>query len=245
MIAFVMMLVLAPGDAAIKNGDESFVRQEYAEAISIYESALSDTQHRSDLYWRIARCYISMGDVAPREEREPFYRKAETAASRAVKEDSLNSDAHCWRAISIGYIAIYEGVRAKVAIANEIKRELDIAVSLNPKNDVAYSILGTFYRTLGNVGWIEKQLADLLLGGLPPGGFPEAEISLQKAVALAPSIIRHRFELGQLYLDMDRPNDAIRVFEEALRMPPVLASDRQRLERMKRKIAQLQQTAPK
>ncbi|MBI2428761.1 MAG: hypothetical protein HYV29_08205 [Ignavibacteriales bacterium] len=234
-----LLLFLFFNSTAIKNGDDAFIKQEYDEAISIYESALSSSNDKGELLWRISRCYISIGDVAKREEREQHYRRAETYATRAVQEDSLNSDAHCWRAVSIGYVAIYEGVRAKVQAANEIKSELDIAIRLDPTNDVAYSILGTFYRTLGNVGWIEKSLADLLLGGLPSGGFPEAERSLKKAIDLAPAIIRHHFELGQLYLDMEKPQKAKKVFQSAVDLPPVLASDARRIERMKRKIAEL------
>ncbi len=237
MVSILLMLVL--NSTVIKNGDEAFIKQQYDEAIGIYESALTESDNKAELLWRISRCYISIGDVAEREEGEQYYRKAETYATLAVKEDSLNSDAHCWRAVSVGYVAIYEGVRAKVQAANEIKRELDIALRLNPKNDVAYSILGTFYRTLGNVGWIEKQLADLLLGGLPEGGFSEAEQSLKKAIELAPTIIRHHFELGLLYLDMEKPQDAKKVFQSAVKLPPILASDERRVERMKKKITDL------
>ena len=236
MVSILLMLVL--NSTVIKNGDEAFIKQQYDEAIGIYESALTESDNKAELLWRISRCYISIGDVAEREEGEQYYRKAETYATLAVKEDSLNSDAHCWRAVSVGYVAIYEGVRAKVQAANEIKRELDIALRLNPKNDVAYSILGTFYRTLGNVGWIEKQLADLLLGGLPEGGFSEAEQSLKKAIELAPTIIRHHFELGLLYLDMEKPQDAKKVFQSAVKLPPILASDIRRIECMGKKLSE-------
>lgn len=232
-------LLLMVNSTALKSGDEAFLHQEYDDAISVYESALPSSEDKAELLWRIARCYISLGDVAKREEREQYYRKAETYATRAVQEDSLNSDAHCWRAVGLGYIAIYEGVRSKVQLCNEIKRELDIAIQLNPNNDVAYSILGTFYRTLGKVGWIEKQLANLLLGGLPSGGFPEAEEALKKAIELAPNVIRHRFELGQLYLDMEWNEEAKKIFQSAISLPPILASDQRRIERMKRKIEEL------
>lgn len=234
-----LLILFIVNNPAIKNGDDAFIKQQYDEAITMYESALPTSVNKAEIFWRLARCYVSIGDVTKREERERYYRTAESYATRAVQEDSLNSDAHCWRAIAIGYVAMYEGVRAKVQRANEIKRELDIALQLNPKNDVAYSILGTFYRTLGNVGWIEKQLASLLLGGLPPGGFLEAEHALKKAIALAPTIIRHRFELGQLYLDMGKPEEAKKVFESAILLPQVLASDARRVERMKRKLAEL------
>jgi len=234
-----LLILLIGNNPTIKEGDDAFVQQRYREAIIMYEAALQTSADKAEILWRLSRCYVSLGDVAKKEERENYYRNAETYANRAVQEDSLNSDAHCWRAISIGYVAMYEGVRAKVQRANEIKRALDIALQLNPKNDVAYSVLGTFYRALGNVSWMEKQLASLLLGGLPPGGFPEAERALKKAIELAPTIIRHRFELGQLYLDMGKPEEAKKVFENAILLPQVLASDARRVERMKRKLAEL------
>ncbi|KAB2924894.1 MAG: tetratricopeptide repeat protein [Bacteroidetes bacterium] len=232
-----LLLLLLSVSSVLRDGDDAFRRFRYTEAIVLYESALTRNSDASGAHWRLARCYITIGDTVPRDRREPYYRDAERHAKLSVETDPLSSDAQTWYAIATGYVAMYEGVRAKVARANDIKRALDRAVELDPRNDVAHSVLGTFYRTLGKVGWMERQLADLLLGGLPPGGFADAERSLLKAVELAPDIIRHRFELGQLYVDMERPDDAKRVFTEALRYPPVLASDHGRIERMKRRLA--------
>ncbi len=236
-LLFTYLLLSLP--VLLQRGDKLFIKQEYHSAISSYEDHLRSNPENAEALWRISRAYISIGDVAKREEREPYYRKAETYATRAVRSDSVNSDAHTWRAVSLGYIAIYEGSRTKVQLCNEIKHELDVAIQLNPKNDVAYSIYGTFYRALGNVSWFERSLANLLLGGLPDGGFLEAEQALKKAIELAPSIIRHRFELGMVYIEMERKSDAKKVFEEAVKLPVVLASDEQRIERMKRRLTEL------
>lgn len=124
----------------LNRGDELFIKQEYAAAISMYQEHLKSNPEDAEALWRIARADISIGDIAKKEEREPYYRAAETFATRAVNSDSLNSAAHTWRAVSLGYIAIYEGSRTKVRLCNEIKHELDLAIQLDPKNDVAYSI---------------------------------------------------------------------------------------------------------
>lgn len=222
----------------LHRGDDLFVKQEYQSAIAVYEEYLRSNPENAEALWRISRVLINQGDIATRQEREPFYRKAEIFATRAVKSDSLNSDAHTWRAVSLGYIAIYEGSRTKVRLCNEIKSELDIAIKLNPKNDVAYSIYGTFYRALGKVSWFERTLANTLLGGLPDGGFEEAERSLKKAIELAPNIIRHHFELGMVYMDMEKPDEAKKIFREAIKLPILLASDEQRIARMKRRLTE-------
>lgn len=237
MIALVFILLL--NLPSIKNGDEAFVKQHYEDALSIYEEGLTKNPANADLLWRIARTYVSMGDVAQREERERYYRNADDYSSRAVRSDSLNSDAHCWKAITVGYVSMFEGTRSKVKMANVVKYELDVAIRLNPENDVAYSILGTFYRALGNISWIEKQFASLFLGGVPDGGFEEGEQALKKAVALAPNIIRHRYELGRLYLDWGKEKEAKKVFSETVNLQPNLASDTRRIEFMKRKLKDL------
>lgn len=235
---FIIVTVLLFFTSLLQRGDDLFVHQEYQSAISIYQDYLKSNPEEAEALWRISRAYISIGDVSKRDEREHFYRQAELFASRAVKSDSLSSESHTWRAVSLGYIALFEGSRTKVKLCNEIKNELDIAIQLNPKNDIAFSIYGTFYRALGKVNWFERSLANLLLGGLPDGGFTEAEKSLKISIGLAPNIIRHRFELGMVYLDMERKEDAKKVFLEALKLPVLLASDKKRIEQMKKHIAE-------
>lgn len=232
-------LILFINLTSITNGDRAFEQLHYKEALQSYQQGLEKNPDNAELLWRVARIYISMGDVAKRDEREPYYRKADEFSTRAVKSDSLNSDAHCWKAISVGYVSMYEGVRSKVKMANVVKSELDEAIRLNPRNDVAYSILGTFYRAVGNISWIEKQFANLLLGGIPPGGFEEGEQALKKAIELAPKIIRHRFELGLLYLDWGKESEAKKIFEETVNLPPNLASDEHRIEFMKKKLSEM------
>ncbi|MFA6468200.1 MAG: tetratricopeptide repeat protein [Bacteroidota bacterium] len=222
----------------LQRGDDLFVRQEYQRAISSYNEHLKTNPGDARALWRVSRAYISMGDVAKKDERESLYRLAEEYATRAVHSDSLSSAAHTWRAVSLGYIALFEGSRTKVRLCNEIQQELDCAIRLDSTNDVAYSIYGTFFRALGKVNWFERTLANMLLGGLPAGDFNDAVRSLKKAIKLAPTIIRHRYELGMVYLDLDRTEDAKKVFLEALQLPPLLASDAQRIERMKRRVAE-------
>jgi tetratricopeptide (TPR) repeat protein len=233
-LSFVLLMILP----SIKDGDAAFKNQRYDEALTLYKEELSVTPDDAQLLWRMARTYVSMGDVAKKEVREQYYRSAGMYADSAVDCDSLNSDAHCWRAITVGYISMYEGTRSKVKMANVVKSELDLAIKLNPENDIAYSILGTFYRALGNISWIEKQFANLLLGGIPSGGFEEGEQALKKAIALSPTIIRHRYELGRLYLDWGKEDEAKKIFQETIDLPPNLASDTHRFEFMRKKLAE-------
>lgn len=140
----------------------------------------------------------------------------------------MNSEGFAWLGAALGSIAMDAGSKQKVRLANEIKRSLDRAVLLDSANDVAWSILGTFYRSLGGVSWIERQLATLLLGSLPEGGYEESEKAFRRAIQIAPNIVRHRFELAMLYDVTDRQELAAEEYRKCTLLSPQMASDRHR-----------------
>ena len=154
-----------------------------------------------------------MGEVAKKDERVGFYRKAELHARRCVELDPNKAEGHTWLAAALGNRALFEGIRTQIELANEIKAELDRALALRQDDDATYSILGSYYFTLGSVSWVERQLAGLFLSSVPEGGFEESEAAFLKAIAIAPETPRHRFELGKLYLDWGREEEGKRMLE--------------------------------
>jgi len=215
-------------------GDEEYLRFDYSGAETLYLNQLSIDLSKSGAYWRLSRLFISIADVSPAKDREGFYRTAERYARKCIMTNVENADGHTWLAASLGNIAMYEGGETKVQLSREIHRELLRALELNPNDDVAYSILGSFYRALGGISWIERQLANLLLGGVPDGGYPEAETALKKAITLAPQVMRHQYEIGMLYRDWDRIDEAKEVLRKAASLSPSVKSDSTRIQEIQR-----------
>ena len=178
-----IVALLAAGGAlstpGMMGGDEEFARLEYARAEETYDSALAAAADSAQYLWRLSRLYVCMGDMAERERKEETYRTAVAYAERCIRADSTIAQGHTWKAAALGNIAMFEGSKGKVRLCNEIKRELDRAIALDSLDDVAYSILGSFYLALGKVGWFERQIATVFLGSLPDGGFEEAEAPVQ------------------------------------------------------------------
>jgi len=198
----------------------------YRDAIAWYKLDSS----KAEAQWKIARSYICFGDYTPSDkEQESSYRNAEKAARKCILLSETNSNGHTWLAAALGNIAIYEGSKTKVKLCQEIKKELDRAIVLNPKDDIAYSILGTFYRVLGNISWIERELALAFIGRIPPGGYTDSEKAFNMSTSLSPKIMRHWFEMGLLYLDWGKKDKAKQAFILAKQCPVLLASDKIRL----------------
>jgi len=226
MLPGLLLLALSSSlSPSLERGDEEFARRQYPLAEAYYDSALSTSADSADALWRLARLYVCMADVAPEDQALPLYRLAEAYAYRCIQADSMKPEGHTWRAAAMGNIAMAEGGETKVSLCHAIKRELDCSIGLNPFDDIAHSILGTFYMALGGVSWFERQLAAIFLDRLPEGGYEESERALKTAIALAPGIIHHHFELGRLYMEQDRYQEALEEFRLVGTLPVVLASD--------------------
>ena len=222
-------------------GDKAFVDMNYGAAKLAYDSVVSVQPGNAGAYWRLARLQVCIGDTVSHADQETYYRTAAEFAKKCIALDSSIGEGHSWLAAALGNLAMYEGSKKKVELCQTIKQELDRAVELNPSDDLAYSILGSFYRALGNVSWIEKTLANILYGSLPSGGYAEGEVALKKAIAIDPGVMRHHFELGMLYKDWGKDVESESEFSLATKCQVRLVRDRRTLERAKRMIAGFEQ----
>ena len=236
-----LMLMASSIPSLVDQGDKEFTLIRYPQAVDLYITALTSSADSAEALWRLARVYVCQADISPDEQKLELYRQAEAFARRCIEADSMKSEGHTWRAAALGNIAVFEGGKTKVKLCYEIKRELECSIALNDSDDVAYSILGSFYMALGNVSWFERRLAAIFLGTLPDGGFEEAELALKKAIAIAPAVIRHHYELGLLYMQLDRDREAVEEFHLVESLRAQLASDRRSQSAATDFIAQLAQ----
>lgn len=213
-------------------GDDAFVRMEYASAVDFYTAALDQHPDDADVLWRLARVHVCRGEVLEDGERIAECKEAETFARKCIERDSTKPEGHCWLAAALGYLALDAGKKDQLRLSRELVREVNATLALDPNDDAAYSILGSFYRALGNVSWFQRQLAAIFVGKVPEGGYDEAEVALKKAISLAPDVMRHQYELGVLYIDMGRQDEARKILKHAETLPVKVAIDRPRLKKI-------------
>lgn len=218
---------------AIANGDTYFVLMRYRDAIAWYNLDSS----KAEAQWKIAKANICYGDVAPAVEKEQYFRAAEKAAGRCIALEPLNNNGYTWRAAALGNIAMFEGSTARVKLCNSIKADALKAIQLNPKDDVAYSILGSLYREIGNISWVEKKLAITFIGKIPEGGYVESEQSFNKAIAINANLMRHWYELGLLYTYWGKDEQAVAAFKRAKTCPVIIATDKNKLVDIEKRIS--------
>ena len=170
MMPGLFLLPLALLRPSLAEGDDAFLRMDYPAAIRAYQGVLQTSPADARVLWRVARAHVCMAETAAEPERTRRLQQAEEAARRAIAADSTLAEGHTWLAAALGYIALASGMSEQVRLAWEILAETGEALTLNPRDDAAYSIRGSLYRALGNAGWLRRQVARLFVGALPPGG---------------------------------------------------------------------------
>jgi len=238
---FLFQLVTLGSNPALDAADQAFERIEYPVALAGYISLVREIPDDGAVLWRLARVYICMAEVADEPQRGMYLRRGEEYARKCIAADSMSAEGHTWLTAALGYIAFYGSKSEQVKLAWEILREADKAIELNPNNDAAFSIKGSLYRALGNAGWLERQLAQLFFGRLPDGGFEEGEAALLRAIALRPDVMRHAYELGVLYVDWRRKEEAKKVLIQARSLPVRVAIDRPRLVKIQELLSELEE----
>jgi tetratricopeptide (TPR) repeat protein len=238
-VLILLGLQVGKSDPTLADADNAFLRIDYPEAVATYQQVLLNRPDDPEILWHLARVYVCQGEIAGDQDRERLLRLGEQYARRCTEVDSNCAEGHTWLAGAIGFIALDAGLGDRVALSHELLKETDRALLLNPSDDVALSIRGSFFRVLGNVSWFERQIASLFIGSVPRGGYQESEEALLKAVALAPDVMRHQYELGVLYLDMGRKEEARKILEHALTLPVRIASDRPRKEKIVELLGEL------
>ena len=217
---------------SLEKGDDAFYAIDYETAETLYQACLENNPDNAAVYWRLARLYVSIGEALLPEhtaERHPYFTSAVEYAERSIQLNDKLAEGHTWLAASLGVLADNAGPREKIKRANIIKSELERALELNPQDDIALSILGSFNREIASMGWMEKVFAKTFLGSLPEGSYENAEVLFKKAISSNPRVIRHYYELGKLYKDLKRYEDAVSVLNEALTKPILMKSDKRRI----------------
>lgn len=211
----------------IARGDEAYAQFDNKAALDFYKKAFALDSANYEAAWKLSRAYVDVGEGLPdKEERKTNYLEADKYARKAVEIDSLRAKGHLWRSIALGRVALDAGAKERVRMSKEIKKEVDRALELDPRDDIAWHVLGRWHRKISTLSWIEKKFANMFLGGVPKEASVEkAAECFQKAIEINPGHINHHLELGITYEELKQKELAIQEYETALSLPVKDADD--------------------
>lgn len=189
-------------------------------ALEFYLPANKLEPDNVDLLLRIARQYRHlMSDTSSKSEKLRLGKVSLQYAERASDLAPHNAEAQLSPAISYGKMLPYMSSKDQVAASPLIKAAVDRTLKLDPRNDTAWHILGRWNRVLANISLIKRVLAKAIYGELPVTTDEEAEKCLRKAISINPNRLIHYIELGRIYAQMGRKEEARQYILKGLSMP--------------------------
>ena len=120
-----------------------------------------------------------------------------------------------------------------------IKAATDRAIRLDPRNDVAWHVLGRWHQALANVSGLKRALGGLIYGKLPTTTNEAAVDCFEKAIAINPNRLRNYIELGRTYAQMGKNAEARLFIEKGLSMPNTEHDDPELKQRGRDSLAKL------
>ena len=210
----------------IQKGDVFYDKLQAAEALTFYLPAEKLDSNNVRLLVRIARQYRHlMSDATNASVKWQLGTTAVDYAQRAVALAPDDPETQLAVAISFGKMLPLEGTKQQIAHSRLIKIAVDRAIALNPTNDLAWQVLGRWYRGLAEVGTVKRALAQVAYSKLPPATYADAVRCFEKAIALNPHRLMHYIELGCTYAQMGRDADARKFISKGLAMPATEKDD--------------------
>ncbi len=198
------------------NGDQFYHTKEIPGnlklALKQYKKALKYRAEKSDIEWKIVRCYWVLAQKTSNERELNLYHKEGIRYGKAaVKNNSENSNAHLWYAMIVGSGAMRQGVVRTLYNREIIKSGLEKAISLNPRNTNAY---------VGLAGWYFYVPA--ILGG----DKSEALRLINKAIKLEPNYTSARLVKAEFLISEESYDKATRELNLLLAVKkPVIRGD--------------------
>jgi len=213
--------------ALIAKGDAAYKKFDNKAALEFYKNALETDPKNYEAAWKLARAYVDVGEkLSDTKERRSCYEKGYEYAQKAVAINPNGSKGHLFLSIAIGRVALDAGAKERVKLSKEVKSEVDKALALDPQDDSAWHVLGRWHRRLSTLSWIEKNFANMFLGGVPKEASMENAVDcFKKAIQLNPSHINHHLELAITYEEMGKKEPAVAEYRKVLELPIKDADD--------------------
>jgi tetratricopeptide (TPR) repeat protein len=214
--------------ALVRQGDEAMKRLQPSAALGFYQNAVSTNPRNYEALWKTGRALIDVGELEKRgNSQKDKYNKALKYAERAIQVNPDDAEGHFVHAYALGRVALFEGGKTKLRLSKEVKAEAQRAIDLNPLHNGAYHILGGWNYNLADLNFMERALANTILGGVPDdASFENAAHYYELAIQAKPDHVNHHLEYARTLLKLDRKDDARAELEKALELPAADLDDK-------------------
>lgn len=198
-----------------------------SEALAQYQEALKFNARNYVGLWRAAVLSVSIGNRYSDETRKKaYFSAARDYATRAVAVHPLGGESNYALALALFSEAGLLSARDRLRIFKELRTPVQLAVERRPDLPEAWQLLGRWHYRVAHYNVLEKTFSRIFLGGYPQGASTKKAIAaLEKARQLDSTRIQYCYDLARIYKYQGLRHRAIRVLEQAIKLPTYTSED--------------------
>lgn len=226
---------LAQADAAKKRGD-------FDEALKIYDAAQQTQTNNAAGLCTLSRCYCDLTYMTNSADvQKDLVTRALSCAKQAVSDDPSNATAHASLAVCYAKSCNFADIKTELTYSRLFKEEAEKAIALDPKQDVAYYLLGRWNYGIANAGFVARTYVKVIYGGLPQASLADAITNFQEACTIAPDRILNHAGLAMAYDATGDKKSEIAELQKCCALKPLGPEDQDAVHDAKKKLDMLQQ----
>lgn len=167
--------------------DQLHEQGEHEAAKKLLEGALrqaADGRQKAEVYWRLARVELNLGDQAEDrgekgEQLLAYYANAEELAQKGIDADPASYLSYFWKSANAGRWGQVKGIMNALAKAKIMRDLLHAALMINPEHADSYYVLGQLFEQVpGSISFGDKDWAVSL--GRKAVGLRDAQVRAGK-----------------------------------------------------------------
>jgi tetratricopeptide (TPR) repeat protein len=212
---------LARADAAMKAGNSRL-------ALDTYQKAQAAAAGNCPELCLLCRRYNDlMHQTQFIAAQKDLLGRALVCAQDAVKAEPKNAIAHASVAVCYAKECMLADTKTSLIDSRLFKSEAEVAIHFDPRQDVAWYLLGRWNYGIANVGFFSRTYVRVVYGRLPPASNADAIADYTHAIAIAPNHILYHESLAEAYRTIGDKKSAQAEWMKCLALAPLNPDDLQ------------------
>ena len=209
-------------DPRISEAHDLFLDHRVMESLQLFEDVIDEFPENYEALWGAARSAIAQGLLSRgRRIQNQWYKIAESYARRATEIEPENLEGLYWLLSAKGLRAVQSGGREASALGREVYDLAHQVLEMDSLHAGAYHALGVLNYRVRRLSVLERFVARTFLGAdvMNLTSWEDAERYLTRAVELRPEYILFHLDLGSMYLNRKRMDEARIHLQRVLELP--------------------------
>ena len=209
-------------DPRISKAHDLYLDHRVMESLQLFEDVIDDDPEIFEALWAAARSAIAQGLLSRgREIQNQWYKTGESYARRATEVEPENIVGLYWLLTAKGLRATQSGGREASALGGEVYDLAHQVLETDSLHAGAFHALGVLNYRVRRLSWVERFVARNFLGAdvMNSTSWEDAERYLLRAVELRPEYILFHLDLGRMYLNRNRMDEARIHLQRVLELP--------------------------